>query len=275
MTLGGYDERLHLGDMQFAKRTKGREQGQRYYHVEVRDLSLKQTSNNGDGTTAIKSLKGLDTNLINQHGTIVDSGTTDTYFASSAGSAFRSTFRELTGLTWSSNMQLSRKQLQTLPTLVVHLTGPDDNDDVLVEIPPLHYMEPSYTEDELFEPAIFFEGFETVLGANVLRGHNVHFASDTIGFAPSTCDYRLLDPSFNATQPFHHQPDSVKLEVVGDTAADDNTGNTFGPVFGLVGGLLLAMATVAVVTGMTAKRREAEFRQVLPYELPLEGIELT
>ena len=161
MSLGGYDERLHLSEMQFAKRTKGRGP-ERNYRVEVRDLSLRQVSTNGDGTAVIKPLQGLDANLINQHGTIVDSGTTDTYFPTSAGSAFRSSFRDLTGMTWSNKMQLSRKQLQTLPKLVVHLAGADGDDGVLVEIPPLHYMEPSYAEDEMYEPAIFFESSENL-----------------------------------------------------------------------------------------------------------------
>ncbi len=66
--------------------------------------------------------------------------------------------------------------------------------DVIIAIPPEHYMEESHKEPGKFTARIYFTeryGAQAILGSNVLMGHEVLFdnRNGRIGIAESHCDY--------------------------------------------------------------------------------------
>lgn len=67
--------------------------------------------------------------------------------------------------------------------------------DVVVAIPPSHYMEESIVHRGRFAARFYFverAGAQPILGSNFLMGHDVHFDNgqgNRIGFAESDCDY--------------------------------------------------------------------------------------
>ena len=164
---------------------------------------------------------------------IVDSGTTDTYFPSVIRDAYRNAFATLSdGQTpGHERHDLTLEQVQALPTILIQLEGdetrnqqvrqeyqkgggnidannhtwvpglaehidPDHPDDVLIAIPPTHYMEYN------FEFQKWTNGFYTrpssqgILGGNAMMGHDVHFnvEEQVLGWAQAECNYtRLLE----------------------------------------------------------------------------------
>lgn len=67
--------------------------------------------------------------------------------------------------------------------------------DILVVMPPSHYMQSLPGSNNKFIPKIRFEDSgSTVLGANFMQGHDIFFDRDNrrIGFAESNCDYEYL-----------------------------------------------------------------------------------
>lgn len=66
--------------------------------------------------------------------------------------------------------------------------------DVVVAIPPGHYMEESHREPGKYTARVYFTerfGAQSILGSNVLMGHEVLFDNGRgrVGFAESHCDY--------------------------------------------------------------------------------------
>lgn len=66
--------------------------------------------------------------------------------------------------------------------------------DVVVAIPPNHYMEESILHPGRYAARFYFTertGAQPILGSNFILGHNVHFDNhaNRIGFAESHCDY--------------------------------------------------------------------------------------
>jgi len=152
---------------------------------------------------------------------IVDSGTTDTYMTSRIASAFKETWKKITGKDYNhSAMKLTKEELESLPTIIIVIQGyegPDVGDepfgepndvpgwagealspsfpkDVVLSIPASHYME--YDPDKEAYVARFYteEGSGSVLGANAMMGHDVYFdiPRGRVGFAESDCDYAKL-----------------------------------------------------------------------------------
>ena len=222
LTLGGVDRRLHLSDMVYTTKASG---GPRdgFYNVKVRAVFVRDGSA-GESAQSVhddqtKGAVKLDipNSSLNSGGVIVDSGTTDTYWNRAISAPFKSTYKAMTGKDYSHTaVKLTHEELEAMPTIlfqlvteedannhldndadqVVGLAGsldPDHPRDVIVAVPPSHYME--YDEEDGKYTSRFYvtESGGSVLGANAIMGHDVLFDidNDRIGWAESHCDYTL------------------------------------------------------------------------------------
>ncbi|KAL7480759.1 hypothetical protein ACHAW6_006416 [Cyclotella cf. meneghiniana] len=196
--------------------------------------SLAERESNTDGINYIRvdaEEKVLNGNTQEAYGPIVDSGTTDTYLSALLKSPFNEAWKKALqnpGAQYSNDpVNLTPEQIQMLPTIMVVLRGhatnaggnpalgmvghpnhapmlqsnPEDTtpnsvspNDIIVAIPPEHYMEESSKEAGKFTPRIYFTerfGDRSIFGSNFLMGHEVLFdnTAGRIGFAESHCDY--------------------------------------------------------------------------------------
>jgi len=207
MTIGGYDPRLHIKPMVFASDESG---GSGFFTVHLKNIYLKETSTDKDMV-----MLPLDEITLNSRGVIVDSGTTDTYFMNVIGGPFKAAWKAMTGKDYTNDgSKMTKSDILSLPTVVLQLKGvsetfyietygsvpstgmlvgealdPNSPFDILVHIPPWHYME--YDPDnDLYTPRMYLdESSGTVLGANTMQGHDVFFDMENghIGFAESDC----------------------------------------------------------------------------------------
>eukprot|EP00577_Skeletonema_sp_RCC1716_P009770 CAMPEP_0113378104 /NCGR_PEP_ID=MMETSP0013_2-20120614/3515_1 /TAXON_ID=2843 ORGANISM="Skeletonema costatum, Strain 1716" /NCGR_SAMPLE_ID=MMETSP0013_2 /ASSEMBLY_ACC=CAM_ASM_000158 /LENGTH=666 /DNA_ID=CAMNT_0000260291 /DNA_START=10 /DNA_END=2010 /DNA_ORIENTATION=+ /assembly_acc=CAM_ASM_000158 len=223
MTLGGVDPRLHnVSPMVFAKNTHM----SGFFGVHLRAVYLRE----GGGLSAQTTLDDMSSRMhrlevseqqLNSGKVIVDSGTTDTYMTSRIASAFKTTWKQITGKDYShSGMKLTPEELESLPTIIIVIQGYDGSDvgdepfgepndvpgwagdalspsfpkDVVLSIPASHYME--YDPEKEVHVARFYteEGSGSVIGANAMMGHDVYFdiPRGRVGFAESDCDYATL-----------------------------------------------------------------------------------
>lgn len=219
MTFGGADTRLHKTDMVFSSQA-GSKSG--FFTVRIRSMYLRhgsggESAKSTDPAAKIINLKIPEADL-NQGGVIVDSGTTDTYFNRKISTSFRNAFKQLSGTAFSHNgLDLTTDDLSGYPTILFQLYGdetenqaisgsdpnqvaglvgdidPDHPYDVMIAIPPSHYMEQDSTGKYT---ARFYdtESGGSVLGANAMMGHDIMFDVDNlrIGWAESDCDYNKL-----------------------------------------------------------------------------------
>jgi len=213
LTMGGVDTRLHETPMVYASNT--RTTG--FYAVKLRKIYLREgggESAKSEDLTKVRPID-IDDDSLNYGGVIVDSGTTDTYFTSKLAAPFKQAWKEIVGTDYThSKVALTNEQLLALPTILFQLeadsassvadpssvTGlsadvdPSNPTDVLIALPATHYME--YNEQEGKYTARFYieESSGSVLGANTMMGHDVHFDIDghRIGFAESQCDFFKL-----------------------------------------------------------------------------------
>ena len=221
MTLGGVDTALHLTPMVYTPAASGGRAS--FFSVKVRRMMLRDgrfgesaLSNNSNPNKGVTILQ-LEESVLNKGGVIVDSGTTDTYWNSAISTQFKKAFSELANGREHTNtaMKLTNKELLAFPTILLQLysdddanshitstdmfqtaglTGaldPDHKSDVILAIPPSHYME--YDPDKKTYTSRFYptERSGSVLGANAMMGHDVFFDLDNnrIGWAESVCDY--------------------------------------------------------------------------------------
>jgi hypothetical protein len=131
--------------------------------------------------------------------------------------SFTAVFEKLTGRKYSNTAwSLTEEELEAFPTIIFQLEstandnpGKDPNTtpglagsfdeknpyDVLVAVPPSHYMEYDPSEDK-YTPRFYIEksGDSGTLGANTMMGHDVLFDAENgrIGWAESSCDYTGL-----------------------------------------------------------------------------------
>lgn len=218
MTLGGTDERLHTSPMVYTPRfNQGRSS---FFSVKVRKFMLRDgkygesvQSTDKNPNKGVVTLN-VDEATMNKGGIIVDSGTTDTYWVNGIRDEFGKAFQELAGRPHhNSAMSLTDDELQAMPTILLQLYSDDDANshvddkfhtpglagamdsqhpsDVILAIPPSHYME--YNPDKDTYTSRFYpsERSGSVLGANAMMGHDVFFDIDKqrIGWAESDCDY--------------------------------------------------------------------------------------
>ena len=119
-------------------------------------------------------------------GTIVDSGTTDTYLPKRAADAFRSAWEAIVGREYANaRMMLDAAAVGRLPAVSFVFEG-----GATVDVLPSAYME--LGADGAYVPRIYLtEGEGAVLGGNFMRDHDVLFDAENrrLGFAAADCSY--------------------------------------------------------------------------------------
>jgi len=195
LTLGGVDESLHEAPVKWAALLNGRAgksglKNNGWYTVRLTDILLKPV----DGPA--KSLGISSNKFYAGKGTIVDSGTTDTYLPAEITRQWNALFAEMSGgMAYSNKMQqMSDADFARLPTLVYRLQAFDGKGTVDIESPPSAYTETVVLPNggvRRTHRVYTTEGAGVVLGSNFMTGHNTIFDIDAgkIGFAPSTCMY--------------------------------------------------------------------------------------
>jgi hypothetical protein len=149
---------------------------------------------------------------------------------SSLSGPFQQAWQELVGKPYSNDpIPLTEEELERLPTIILQFKGHDSNVDiassaanpqlplastmdpanpidVLLAVPPSHYMEYQVAK-RMYVPGIYFEEADgSVLGANVLMSHEVLFDVENgrIGWVESSCDYsKLVAPFMTVSTPTH------------------------------------------------------------------------
>ena len=230
LTIGGVDERLQYGPMIYARSDYS---SANWFRVKVKGVYLGRL--NADDAKDLKTVTTDENNLNSGSGTIIDSGTTDTYLNKKFKDVFEklwlenpSTFNQ--AYTTKTGMSYTEEQVANLPIIYIHIEtndplademtflqsegldehmkkkmrdeyfkqghagfaiSPNSPQDVLLAIPPEHYMDRTPLTD-LYTPRLTFsESSGGVLGANAMRGHNVLFdmENNRVGIALSDCNY--------------------------------------------------------------------------------------
>ena len=167
ITLGGIEASLHLpsAEVNYVKMHNQRN----WYGVHISDMRLKES------TGAERRFIDKDTIASScsegSMGTIVDSGTTDTYLPSSLKSSFASSFKSITGITYLSgkSISLTDSQLESLPDVVFELDKAGGGSTV-VNMPWYNYVA-EVDDNGKYEFTIFFdERSGGILGANFMAG---------------------------------------------------------------------------------------------------------
>jgi hypothetical protein len=237
LTLGGPDERLHASPLVYTGGKKGRVG---FFSVYMRKVYLRE-GGGGDSASAstLTELKIVPLNVsedvLNRGGIIVDSGTTDTYFSRGIASAFSQVFEQLTGGRKYGHdaVDLTAQQLDALPTILLQIAGDEDYNrelygenyvtglageqsldaehpyDVILAIPPSHYMEFDNKKNKYIARFYTDEGGGSVLGGNAIMGHDVSFdmENNRIGWAESKCDYTELVKLYDTSDDNDGKPD--------------------------------------------------------------------
>lgn len=193
LTLGGVDPSLHSFSVDkqmmpsvpvFAKLTKARG----WFTVKLMDMLVRSPKEPGTR----KSVGGAQFKYNTGKGTIVDSGTTDTYLPTTLFNSFKNIFTAATGMLYSNKIiDLSKEQFATLPTVIFVLEGKEEGSKIEIEMPPTSYME-AFKGGRYAARIYFTEASGVVLGANFMNKHNVIFDIDgmRVGFARSDCTYQ-------------------------------------------------------------------------------------
>jgi hypothetical protein len=207
IVLGGGDTRLHQRPMLYVPYTRS----SNWYAVSVKAVSIGAAVRTSNVQTSAKLESiGSTTPFGTGKGTIVDSGTTDTYLPSSVAAAFKAAFSRATNLlpggyrtgveyhlpighVYSTGNSGSKRP--ALPDIVFTLAGAPGAPDVNVVMWPSAYLElVQHTKGSTqgtFKARVYLdEGSGAVLGANVMRNHDMHFDQENsrIGWAPSSCE---------------------------------------------------------------------------------------
>lgn len=221
MTLGGTDERLHDTPMVYATRTNHHG----FYNVRIRKVYLRDGKGGESALSKDSSAQVIPLDIseasLNKRSIIIDSGTTDTYLNRGISIVFRNAFSKLAGRSFDiKRTKFTQTELEQLPTILIQLTGDvtrnskypadttpglagsldsDNPYDVIVAIPPSHYLEGDVDKKGKFlgtytQRVYDNEAGGSVLGANTIMGHDVLFDLDdsVIGWSESSCDYHSL-----------------------------------------------------------------------------------
>jgi hypothetical protein len=241
MTLGGSDPRLHTTPMVYSTLTPGDTGG--WYSVHIRRVYLQQSSSVDSATTntttpTMESVMVVPLNVTetdwNRGNTIVDSGTTSTYLSSLSLAYWNRVWQDVTGRTYfdtSTPVHLTREEFNQLPTILFQFQGDENKNsqllqhgttakaavaslavsldpehpfDVILAIPPSHYMEYDEANDLYLASIVIMDAQQhqgNVLGANAIMGHDVLFNVEhgLMGWAESHCDYAQLLQSAQIT----------------------------------------------------------------------------
>jgi len=143
----------------------------------------------------------------------VDSGTTDSFFTSSAKSSFMKVFKVISGNSYNDHTEFSMdaSDLNKYPDIHLVLQGEAKKETTILTIPPSQYFTKSkdgkyignfhFTESngggkELFSKDIYLSIYSSiqysllVLGASTMLNFNVIFdmEGNRVGFAPADCE---------------------------------------------------------------------------------------
>jgi len=118
---------------------------------------------------------------------LLDSGTTDTYLMKDFGDKFKSKFLAATGLEYEAGKayKLTPQQLVSLPSLHFYFEGGS-----ILEMEPEKYMD--LEAKDAYVPRVYFtEHSYSILGSNVLSGHDISFdlKAGRVGFAKAWCGF--------------------------------------------------------------------------------------
>lgn len=239
LTFGGTEDRLHTSPMVYSGGKNGRVG---FFSVHMRKIYLRE-GGGGDSATSTNSKKNVvaldaDEGSLNSGGIIVDSGTTDTYYSRSISRAFGNAYKKLTGNAYNHDpVNLTTEQLNALPTILFQIAGDVDSNkalygdnfvtglagealdedhpyDIILAMPPSHYMEYDPKREMYVSRFYVDEGGGSVLGGNAIMGHNVFFDLDNnrIGWAESKCDYSDLVKDYDFDAADDSQQESEKSE---------------------------------------------------------------
>eukprot|EP01041_Mallomonas_annulata_P005595 gene5595-11281_t len=193
ITLGGVNEYIHRSPMQYALSLKP----MGWYTIRLLEVLMREPISN--------TTNRLDVPMARYNegkGTIVDSGTTDTYMPSSIRNAFVTLFRKISGVPYSNALiKLSPLQYSKLPDLIFRIEGLSGNPPIEITMSAKSYAEKHKMDKYTFR-IYLSEQRGVVLGANFMNGKNVLFDSDLkrIGFADSECTYGDVDPGKRRVQ---------------------------------------------------------------------------
>jgi hypothetical protein len=125
-------------------------------------------------------------------GTIVDSGTTDTYLPSALHNNFSKLFRAISGFKYKNEViSIDKSRYLKLPSIIYRLESVQEGEFVDLVVHPDSYMENQGLDR--YVPRVYVtESVGAVLGANFMDRKNVIFDIDRmrVGFASSECRYR-------------------------------------------------------------------------------------
>ncbi len=210
VSFGGYNEEIKHSALPSSTGSSGPSgsslsyvkliKGHGWYTVRLLDISLavrsKSSTSNADGAGStwqeVKSIGGPMFKCNSGKGTIIDSGTTDTYLPSVLHSHFTTLFKQLSGgMTFKNEMMQfanEERMNQVLPTVIYRLAGMAEGEFVDIEVLPESYMEK--VGQGKYIPRIYLtESIGAVLGANFMNNHLIVFDIDQakVGFAKSKC----------------------------------------------------------------------------------------
>jgi hypothetical protein len=164
---------------------------------------ITNTTNNPNERVTVAARGSMEARSFSDaKGTILDSGTTDTYLPQDISHAFEPAWKKLTGHSYHNNaVKYTHDEFLNLPNFVLVM----DNDVTLV-VPAVHYMEglPEHYQRDHSDglPAVAWpatlslsnriyidEPAGAVLGLNAMMGHDILFDAhaNRIGFAPANC----------------------------------------------------------------------------------------
>ena len=251
MTLGGYDERLHESPVVWSSDS---DDGSGFYSVKIRAVYLRAAEGGESALMASGDARVIKLDVsqddINDGGVIVDSGTTDTYWNRLLGEAFKETFKELSGRTYSESLSLTHEEMVKLPTILFQIEGdevmngafngenstdvvglagtldPDHPFDAVLAFPPSHYMEYRRRTGMYVSRFYLTEHSGSVLGGNAMMGHDVVFdmEKNRIGWSESHCDYTrlIVDNGYPSVLNITEQSKMEEIERGGKEAQETN-----------------------------------------------------
>eukprot|EP00606_Chrysophyceae_sp_TOSAG23-5_P000097 GSChrysophyteH2.ASY1.ANO1.1749.1 assembled CDS len=195
LTLGGVDPALNHGPLQWADLVlsgggRASKKGSAWFTVRLVEILMKPV----DGVAM--PLAAGNQRYNQGKGTIVDSGTTDTYLPVSVTKQWNALFSKMSGgMTYNNKMQaLSDEDFARLPSIVYRLQGLHGEGTINIESPPEAYTETVTLGNGHIRRTFRIyttEGSGAVLGSNFMNGLNTIFDGDAkkIGFAKSDCHY--------------------------------------------------------------------------------------
>ena len=121
-------------------------------------------------------------------GTILDSGTTDTFLPAQLGKSMTDAWEQKTGLAWvRRTREYTYEVFVSLPSIHIVLDG-----NVTMTLDPLHYMEGTLADAwsgkrRLTNRVYTDERVGAVLGLNAMMGYDIYYEGSRIGIAKADC----------------------------------------------------------------------------------------